>query len=385
MKKRSFAWVSAAIAAFAAIAIGVRLYRPPGGAQRESDTPTAETPSGLTLRNVTLEQQDENGQLLWKVDADEVTYSADQEVADLVNPEGELYQQGELLYRVKADKGIIQQNGQIILLEGNIVATGIQNEMVINGQNLVWQPQQNLMVVSNGITGEHPQVRAKAREARIYDAEKRMELEGEVVATSVVEDPKVEPWLKMQGEIFEWKWEEETITSDRPLRVERFENEQITQAVSGQKGQVNLAEEQATLEGSVQAQLLTEKLNMSTNKALWDVSEQTIQAREAVQVVNNQQQVTVTAREGDFDLEEQVAYFRQDVVTIAARNNGRLTSNQLTWNLNDQTVLAEGNVNYQQTDPQLNIQGPRATGRIEAQTVLIDGGNVVTEIVPPTN
>jgi lipopolysaccharide export system protein LptC len=304
-------------------------------------------------------------------------------VANLVNPDGELYQDGELLYRVKADRGIIEQNGQIILLEDNIVATGIENGMVINGQNLEWQPQSNLMIITNGLTGRHPQVQTIADEAWIYDAENRMQLIGNVIATTVAENPDVDPWLKLQGETLQWRWDQETLDSDRPVRMERFENQQITQVLTGDRSLVELATEQATIEGSVQAQMLDIPMSLNAEKAIWSVGEQTIQAEQSVRMVNPKQEITVTSQQGTFDLEERIAIFTQDVLGIIARNNGRLVSNRLRWNLADQTMLAEGDVNYQQTDPQLTIRGARARGRIEDQTVLFDGNeDVVTEIVP---
>lgn len=380
--KRPFWWLIFAIAGFVAIAVGVRTCSPNGNWLDDAAENPEEIGSGLTLRNVTLEQQDEDGNLLWKVDADEVTYGANQEIADLVNPEGELYQDGQLLYRVKADRGTIQQNGQIIFLEDNIVATGIENGMVINGQNLEWQTQTNLMIVTNGVTGNHEQIRAQADEARIYDAENRMELLGNVVATTVTDNPDVDPWIKLQGEMLQWRWDQETLDSDRRVRIERFENQQITQIFTGQRSVVNLATEQATLEEGVQAQMLDIPMTMTAETAVWAIADQTIEAEQSVRVINPQEQITVTAEQGQFDLEQRVAVFTQDVLAVTAKNDGRLTSNRLRWNLADQTVLAEGNVNYQQLDPQTTIRGARARGRIEDQTVLFDGDEVVTEIIP---
>ncbi|MEM1309604.1 MAG: LPS export ABC transporter periplasmic protein LptC [Cyanobacteria bacterium P01_H01_bin.153] len=380
--KRPVWWVLGAIAGFIAIAIGVRVFTPGGPWLTDATESTEDIDPGLVLRDVTLEQQDEDGNLLWKVNADEVTYSANQEVANLVNPEGEFYQDGELIYRAQADWGTIQENGQIILLENNLVATGIRNGMIINGQTLEWQPSNDLMVISNGLTGSHPQVRAKANTARIYERENRMELIGNVIATTVTEDPQVDPWVKFQGETLQWRWQDETLDSDRPIRVERFENQQITQVLTGQRSLIELAAERVTLEEAVQAQFLDMPMNLTTDKAIWELPAQTIQAERSVRVVNPEEQITVTSQRGQFDLEAETAVFNQDVLAIAARNNGQLTSNRLQWNLSDQTVVAEGSVNYQQSDPQFKIRGERARGRIEEQVVVVDGGDVVTEIQP---
>jgi LPS export ABC transporter protein LptC len=383
--KRSPWWLLGAVSLVLLIAVGVRTCRNPNVGVQESSESANETIPGLTLRDVTLEQQDESGQLLWKVDAKEVTYSPNQEVANLVDLDGELYQDGQLLYQVTADKGTIQDNGKVIFLEGNIVATGIQNQMVLKGQHLQWTPEAALLVIKNGLTGTHPQVRAKANEARVFDRENRMELEGEVVATTVVDNPQVDPWLKLQGETLQWKWQNRTLDSDQPLRVERFENEKVTEVLIGQKGLVELEENRVTLTESVKAQMLKIPLEMTSDRAVWQVDDQRIQAEGTVKVVNPKEQITVTSQRGEFNLISQTAYFTQDVLALAQKNNSRLTSNRLTWNLEDQTVLAEGDVNYQQSDPQLTIRGPRARGRIEEQTVVIDGGQVVTEIEPDFN
>lgn len=380
--KRPYWWLLGTVILFIAIAVGVRACGDPSAVLEDDIPSTEENTPGLTLRDVTLEQQADNGQLLWRVDAAEANYSPDQEVANLVDLEGELYEDGQVLYEVSADRGTIQGNGQTIVLEDNITAVGIQNGMVIQGQSLEWTPEQKTLVVRNGLTGSHPEIRAKANEARIYDSEKRMEFEGDVVATTVVEDPQVEPWLKFQGQTLQWNWEKETLDSQQQLKIERFKAGKVSEVLVGQKGLMELAENRATVTDGVNAQLLETQLTMTGNRAVWEVEKQLIQAEKDIRVVNAKEQVTVTAQKGQFNLAEQIAFFVQDVLLVGKRNSSRLTTERLTWNLRDQTVLAEGAVNYQQANPQVKILGPRARGRIQEQTVLIDGGQVVTEIVP---
>jgi hypothetical protein len=48
----------------------------------------------------------------------------------------------------------------------------------------------------------------------------------------------------------------------------------------------------------------------------------------------------------------------------------------------DQTLLAEGGVNYRQVDPAINLNGNRGVGRLNEQTFVVDGGPVITEIIP---
>jgi lipopolysaccharide assembly outer membrane protein LptD (OstA) len=82
------------------------------------------------------------------------------------------------------------------------------------------------------------------------------------------------------------------------------------------------------------------------------------------------------------DLAQQEVFLSQEVVAVGATNQSRLTSDRLSWNVETETVVAEGRVNYRQANPSINLNGNRAVGRLDDQTILVDGGRVVTEIVP---
>ncbi|MGF1522559.1 MAG: LPS export ABC transporter periplasmic protein LptC [Leptolyngbyaceae cyanobacterium] len=381
--KRRYWWALGVLILGGAIVVGVRLLLTPEfSADYIPEDQQEELEAGLTLRDVTLQQQDDDGQLLWRVDADEVTYSPDQESANLVRLEGELYQDGELLYRVKADKGQIQENGQIIFLEQNIVANGIQNKLDLTGDALEWRSEEDIMLVRGNLTGTHPQVFTRANEARISNREKRVDFLGEVVANTVVSDPQQEPWTKLQADMMQWRWEAEELESNQPIRIERFQNNRVTEVLSGQQGRFELAVNRATVTDGIQVRLIQVPLMIQSEQAVWNIEQENIQVDRPVRINNQKEKVTVTAQQGQLDIAQNVVYLTQDVALVGQENDSRLNANRLTWNLEDQTVLAEGAVNYQQSDPPVTVRGPRARGRIEEQTVVIDGGRVVTEIVP---
>ncbi len=83
------------------------------------------------------------------------------------------------------------------------------------------------------------------------------------------------------------------------------------------------------------------------------------------------------------DLEPRVARFTGNVRAIGQRNDSDLASDTLVWTIPTQQLVAEGNVVYNQADPPATVRGPRAVGRLQNRTVVISGGRVVTEIVPP--
>ncbi|QQE64442.1 LPS export ABC transporter periplasmic protein LptC [Leptolyngbya sp. BL0902] len=349
--------------------------------------PEEEVETGLTLRNVTLEQPDENGVLLWRVKAEEATYSPDRSVATFTRPDGELFQDGEVIYNVTADSGEMRDNGNTIVLRGNIVARGVQNGAILRGQEMEWRPQEDILVLRQDVTGSHPQLRATADEFRVFNRENRMELQGDVVANTVVEDPSTEPWLKLQAQELAWDWDQEQIDSPEALRVEQFKDTTITEVVQGQRGQVDLADQVATLQGAVTMQFLTLPLSVRSEALEWRVKEEQINLNQPLTVVRPTENLVVTARQGTMNLADEVITVSQEVVAVRQDPQSRLTTDRLTWTIPSQTLLAEGQVNYQQTNPALNLNGSRGIGRLQEGIFTVDGGanndgQVVTEIVP---
>jgi len=369
--------------AIAALAIGLyglvtRRPSPDQIANPNSDDPEP----ALTLRDVTLEQPDDQGVLLWRVKGSEVTYSSDRQVALITRPDGELFQDGEVIYEVVADTGEVSENGSVILLRGNIVATGVKNGSVLRGNEMEWRPDDDVLIMRDQITGTHPQLRAVANEARVYNRENRMELEGDVVASTIVEDPQTDPWLKLQAQELVWFWADERIDSAQPLRVEQFKQNAITDVVTGQQGTVNLADQLVKLRGQVAMQMLELPLNMTSAALDWQVPEELVIVNQPLTLVQPENRIRVTARQGRMDLANEQIYLSQDVVAVGEANQARMTSDRMNWNVDTQTVVAEGQVNYRQVDPSINLNGSRAVGRLDDQTIVVDGGRVVTEIVP---
>ncbi len=370
--------VAIAVVAIAGYSLFTPGPRPGDMAAPEGTEPEPE----LTLRDVTLEQPDEDGQPLWRVRGATVTYSSNQQVAYITRPDGELFQDGEIIYEVVADTGEVRENGSVILLRGNIVATGVKNGSILRGNEMEWRPQEDQLIMRGQITGTHPQLRAAAQEARVFNRENRMELVGDVVANTVVADAQTEPWLKLQAQELVWFWQEERIDSTQPLRVEQFKQNAITDVVTGQRGTVNLADQIVNLRGQVAMQMLELPLNMTSEALDWQVAEDQVTINQPLTLVQPERNIRITARQGRMDLAQQEVFLSQEVVAAGATNQSRLTSDRLSWNVETETVVAEGRVNYRQANPSINLNGNRAVGRLDDQTILVDGGRVVTEIVP---
>ncbi|PSB18514.1 LPS export ABC transporter periplasmic protein LptC [filamentous cyanobacterium CCP2] len=350
------------------------------GADRlaEDSSAAAEIDSNLVFENITLEQVDEAGQLLWKVDAERATYSPDQRNADIINPEGELYQDGKAVYQIQAQKGEIRRDGNRIFMRGNVIATDIESGAVLRGDEMEWQPYEDLLIVKGNLTGTHPQLRFTAREARASNQERQIELLGAPIE-AITED---EPILRLQGERLVWKLDEEMVLSDRPVQVQELEGEQVTNQANGNAAEVNLQAKTIRLMQTAILTLADPPLQLSGESFLWNVDQQTLISEQPITVFQREENIIMTANQGRIEYQPQIAYFTGNVRASGLDDQSLLTSDRLTWNIASQQVDAEGNVVYTQPDPPSTLRGPRAVGRLQDKTIVVSGGRVETQIVP---
>jgi LPS export ABC transporter protein LptC len=342
----------------------------------EDSAAAQEIESSLTFNNVTLEQADDHGQPLWKVHANQVTYSQDEQVAQVNKPKGELFQDGKPAFRVQAQEGEVRQDGEKIILQGQVIATDIRSGALLRGDEMEWTPEDSTLIIRKNVVGTHPQLRLAAREARLVNRQRRLELVGQVVATTK------DPDMQLQGERLAWLIDQKRVVSDRPIRVDRLDNGQVIARASGQQAEVHLETKVATLKQNAELDLQDPPVRITGNSLIWNTANETVVADQPVSMTHRQQRVTLTANQGRMNVKQNVAYLTGNVRAIGQRNQSRLNSDRLTWTIPTQEIVAEGNVDYRQNNPLLTMRGPRAVGKLENQTVVVSGGRVVTEIIP---
>lgn len=336
--------------------------------------------SSLTFNSVTLEEFDNKGQLWWKVKAKQARYSRDQKTALVVEPNGEFYQDGKPILKVSAQKGEVRQDGKTIFLRGAIKAIDTRDGLVLQGNELEWRPQDDLLIVRNQVVGTHRQASASAKEGKFYSRKRRLDLEGGVKAVS--KDPN----LRFNSERVVWQIVPETLTSDRAVQIERYEGKTTTdRAIAGQ-GSANLKTKTATLKQNAQIALKEPPLQIGGNDMQWNLNTQIIASNQPLTLVNRQQGVTLSGNQGTLNLKTDSLLLTGNVQGADERNQSQLAADRLQWNIKTQVFNAQGNVNYRQASPFLNLTGPTATGTLKDQQVVVSGnrsdGRVVTEFFP---
>jgi len=329
---------------------------------------------------VALEQFDEVGRPIWKVKAKEAKYTADKQMGQVQNPQGELYQDGKVVYQIKAEKADIKQDGKQLFLQGKIVATDPRNGIVFQGNELEWRPQEDLLIIRNQLNGNHKQLQAVAQEAKIKTREKRVEFSGGVVAKST------DPQLQMRTEHLMWHIQEEKLFSDRPIQIERYKDKKITGRGNGNAAEINLKTQIAILKPLAKLELIDPPMQITSNSIIWNINKQNITTNSPIQVSQSAENLTVTANQGQMNIPENTVYLTGKVNAVG-KHRQSLTSNQLTWYLDKKLLEAQGNVVYRQIEPKLTFQGETAVGNLETENIVVKGGNstggrVVTEIIP---
>ncbi|MGF1515095.1 MAG: LPS export ABC transporter periplasmic protein LptC [Elainellaceae cyanobacterium] len=350
--------------------------RPEASLPSDSAAEDEDPDQGLTFRNITLEQADDDGAVQWRVVADQAIYSQDRQDAEIENLTGEFFRDGEPAYDVSAREGDVLQNGAQLVLRDQVVITDLDSGAVLEGDELTWNPEANTVTISGQVTGTHPDLEISASSAEAYIDEQRIEIEDDVKVVNT------EGTVQLSGDRLVWDIEKELLTANRPLRIQQRQGNQVTHRASADRASFNVAEEVATLQQNAIVTLQDPPIRLTGDALRWNMAEQTVTASQPFTVVQQADQTIVQADRGQGNLESQVFKMQGNVSVLAQRTGGRLTSDRLTWTIPTQNVVAEQNVVYRQPDPALDLKGDRAVGRLDDQTLVVTGDRVVTEIVP---
>ena len=364
------------------LCLGLCLFSCSNPSLTKSKTDTSspqEDDTKLTFFGIVFEQFDEVGRPIWKVKAKEAKYTTDKQVGQAENPEGELYQDGKVVYQIKAETAKIKQDGKQLFLQGKIVATDPRNGIVFNGNELEWRPQEDLLIIRNQLNGSHKQLQAVAQEAKIKTREQRVEFLGKVVAKST------DPQLQMQTEHLMWHIKEEKLFSDRPIQITKYENNKISGRGNGNAAEINLKTQIAILQPQAKLELIDPPIQITSNSITWNINKENITTNSPIRVFHSAENVTVTANQGQMKIPEKTVYLTGNVNAVGQRRQS-LTSNLLTWYFDKKLLEAQGNVIYRQIEPKLTFQGETAVGDLATENIVVKGGNsgrrVVTEIIP---
>jgi LPS export ABC transporter protein LptC len=286
----------------------------------------------LALDNLSFEQVDKQGKPWWKVRAERGVYAPDRKVAKVTNLSGDLYQDGQVILHVTAKTGEVEQAGEKVILRGDVVTQETRNHLVIIGQEVTWQPKSDLLTIRDHVQANHPKFQANANEGKYLSRKQHLDLAGKI--TTFSKDPQlamqtehliwlvktqkvigdrpvqaqryqagqvtaqvtansfdtaldrkninlygnvrlnaVNPLIQVDGESFNWNFDRELVTADRPLTI-IHQKEAVTFNANG--GELNLKASIATLTGNASGIATRNQAKLRADKLVWQMTSQQI-------------------------------------------------------------------------------------------------------------
>ncbi len=333
----------------------------------------------LTINNFSVEQSDPSGKLWWRLKANQAVYTVDRKIAKVTGLTGELYQDNQIVLKLSAKAANVEQDGQKILLRGDVTAKETRNTLVVSSQELEWRPTEDLLTISKNVRVNHPKLQAQGNRGKYVSRQQRLEMFDRIVAWAP------EQSVRLQTNYLQWQVDAQKITGNRPVQVEHYRDRILLEQVNANQLTYNLDQQTVQLQDKVQFQSVKPPITFTAGSARWQVQQQLITAADSLQIIHKQEQANFTANNGSIDLSKNVATLTGNAQGVATRNQAKLRANRLTWQIDNQQIVCTGNVRYQQQEPTLTLTGVKGVGKLQDQSVVVTGNSqqlVETQIIP---
>ena len=333
----------------------------------------------LELDNLSFEQVDKQGKPLWKVRAERGVYAPDGKRAKITNLSGDLYQDGKVVLRITAKAGEVERDGEKVLLLGDVVATETRNNLVLRGQTVEWQPKADLLTIRDRVQANQPKFQVNATDGKYVSRKQQLDLNGKVTAVAT------EPRLAMQTEHLTWLVKDQKVIGDRLTQMQRYRGTAITERASANSFSTVLERQIVNLQGKVRLNAVNPLIQVDGESFAWDLDRELVTADRPLTILYPQEALVFTANTGELALKAGTATLAGDAVGTSSRNQAKLRSDRLIWQISSQQLIGTGNVIYQQINPAIKFTGTRGIGKLQDRSIVVssDGKQrVQTEFIP---
>jgi len=320
----------------------------------------------LVLNNAVLEQSNKRSRTVWKIKADNIAYSKDRQTATLTNVVGNLFQEGSIIFKISAKAGEIKDNGNIILLNGSVIANDPRNQSVINSETVEWRPQENLLLIPQKLRGTNPNLQVVAESGKYFTDTEKFEIQDNVIATSK------QPALRLKSDRLEWNISQAQIISPGAVELVHYNDRQtITDKLISDRAELNLDLNRAILTKNIELISSNPPLQVATDFLTWDYQARLGKSDRPIQILDRDRQVTLTGNKGEVDFLNQLATLQDGVQAINKLKASELYARQLTWKMSTEEVEAIGNIIYEQMNPKASLTGEKAIGTLGNNNIVV--------------
>lgn len=348
--------------------LGVSACQPNNSDKRAQNISVSRSETQLLLNNAILEQHSERDNTSWKIKAESIVYSKNKQTAQLKVVTGNLLQDGDIILQISAETGEVRDNGNLILLNDNIIASDPRNGSIVRSNSVEWRPQANLLIARQNLRGTHANLEVTATEGRYFTDRESLELQGQVVATTRQSN------LQLTSDRLIWDIPQNTVTSPGNIQIVRYQDEAtITDRLVADRGKIDLGNNIATLSNNIEFNSLNPRLQLATQTISWNYQKRIANSQQPIQIIDRDRQLDITGNQGEIDFTQNIARLQGGVRGINHQDSAQLYAQAVIWYINTKVVEATGNVVYRQSDPQVNLTGEKAVGTLEDGNIVVSG------------
>ncbi|TAD77302.1 MAG: LPS export ABC transporter periplasmic protein LptC [Oscillatoriales cyanobacterium] len=333
------------------------------------DTKAAEEFQGdLVFDNLTLNRADKKGQVLWEVRAKEGRYSRDRQLARLSDVKGKLFQDGKVIYEIAAQRGEVEQNGQVLKVSGKLRAKDLRDKMEFQGGEAIWEPTKFQLQMKGGVVLTHPQAIVRSEEAVAFSRDRRVELAKTVKLVSK------DKQTKLDSDRLIWQMKADELqaigkvvaTGSKPAlkltgdRLVWQRKKQITEAI----GNVVAVDDKGAN-------------RLSADRIVWQMKDQIAEAQGRAVAVGQKPAMQLNADRIVWQMKDQIAEAQGRAVAVGQKPAMQLNADRIVWQLKDRVAQAIGNVVAVGQDPAVRVQSQRVVWQQTPQLVSSDTRTII--------
>lgn len=183
------------------------------------------------FRSLELSHDSSGGQRSWELSSPEASYELNGRIMRSRNPRGLLYSNSEPSYSISADSMTIVNDGELILLEGQVRIQQLRGKKItIRGGQLRWIPDKNSMLIEQRPTAADKFSRLVAKSARFHPEQQELEFLGPTKIDHWSMNKTADQSQKSDVVIWtnngSWNLANGSLSASGPIRVRRGDKDQ---------------------------------------------------------------------------------------------------------------------------------------------------------------
>ncbi|MAR06632.1 MAG: LPS export ABC transporter periplasmic protein LptC [Cyanobium sp. NAT70] len=325
----------------------------------QSSPPVSESPPPFVFRSLDLNQRQANGDRDWDLKSPEARYDLSSRTVRARRPSGVLYRENEPAYAISAELATVLNDGELIVLEGNIRLQQLnQRKVLMRGDRLVWTPSKSQMVIDQRPQADDAQSQLFAHHLTFYQQRNQLIFQGPTSLKRWKDRPMKDqkPQTDIQSGDGTWNLEDGSLNAQGPIQADHFDGKKLTASML--KG--NTREGYIDLVKPVKLTMPDEKGNINAGTTRWFYNLQKLSS----DAVFNAEFDKGNASGNGFIIDQRAN-------TVIAPDNCRLRqpgeqlkAQRCSWNWQTDVVIADGDVELRRDDLNQITRAERLEGTI---------------------